>query len=44
VLVTTYPVVTIIGSTLLDGKFESGRRLAIGVALTVLDVGPLLAG
>ena len=43
-LVATYPLVTIIGSTLLDGKIEGGPRLAIGVALTVLGVVLLLAG
>jgi drug/metabolite transporter (DMT)-like permease len=42
-LVATYPLVTIIGSTLLDGKIEGGPRLAIGVALTVLGVVLLLA-
>jgi len=43
-LVATYPLVTIVGSILLDGKIEGGPRLAIGVALTVLGVVLLLAG
>lgn len=42
-LVATYPLVTIIGSKLLQEKIEGGPRLAIGVALTVLGVVLLLA-
>jgi drug/metabolite transporter (DMT)-like permease len=43
-LVATYPLVTIVGSKLLQGKIEGGPWLAIGVALTVLGVVLLLAG
>ncbi|MGC2824453.1 MAG: DMT family transporter [Pseudolabrys sp.] len=43
-LVATYPLVTIVGSKLLQGKIEGGPGLAIGVALTVLGVVLLLAG
>src|SRR5262245_8440235 len=43
-LVATYPLVTIVGSMVLDGKIEGGPRLAMGVALTVLGVVLLLAG
>jgi uncharacterized membrane protein len=43
-LVATYPLVTIIGSKLLQEKIDGGPRLAIGVALTVLGVVLLLAG
>jgi drug/metabolite transporter (DMT)-like permease len=43
-LVATYPLVTIVGSMLLQGKIEGGPWLAIGVALTVLGVVLLLAG
>jgi drug/metabolite transporter (DMT)-like permease len=42
-LVATYPLVTIVGSKLLQEKIEGGPRLAIGVALTVLGVVLLLA-
>ena len=43
-LVATYPLVTIIGSKLLQEKIEGGPRLVIGAALTVLGVVLLLAG
>jgi drug/metabolite transporter (DMT)-like permease len=43
-LVATYPLVTVIGSKLVQEKIEGGPRLAIGVALTVLGVVLLLAG
>lgn len=43
-LVATYPLVTIVGSMLLQKKFEGGPWLAIGVALTVLGVVLLIAG
>jgi drug/metabolite transporter (DMT)-like permease len=43
-LVATYPLVTIVGSKLLQGKIEGGPWLAIGVVLTVLGVVLLLAG
>ena len=43
-LVSTYPLVTIVGAMLLQGKIEGGPWLAIGVALTVLGVVLLLAG
>jgi drug/metabolite transporter (DMT)-like permease len=43
-LVATYPLVTIVGSKLLQLKIEGGPWLAIGVMLTVLGVVLLLAG
>ena len=43
-LVATYPLVTIVGSKLVQGKIEGGPWLAIGVTLTVLGVVLLLAG
>jgi drug/metabolite transporter (DMT)-like permease len=43
-LVATYPLVTVVGSTLLFGKVEGGLQLAFGVALTVVGVALLIAG
>jgi drug/metabolite transporter (DMT)-like permease len=43
-LVATYPLVTVVGSTLLFGKVEGGAQLALGVALTVIGVALLIAG
>jgi drug/metabolite transporter (DMT)-like permease len=43
-LVATYPLVTVVGSTLLFGKVEGGLQLALGVALTVVGVALLIAG
>jgi drug/metabolite transporter (DMT)-like permease len=43
-LVATYPMVTVVLSTLLFGKVERGMQLALGVALTVVGVALLIAG
>ena len=43
-LVATYPLVTVVGTTLLFGKVEGGAQLALGVALTVVGVALLIAG
>jgi drug/metabolite transporter (DMT)-like permease len=43
-LVATYPLVTVVGTTLLFGKVEGGMQLALGVALTVAGVALLIAG
>lgn len=43
-LVATYPLVTVVGTTLLFGKVEGGAQLALGVALTVIGVALLIAG
>lgn len=40
----TYPLVTVVGSTLLLRKVEGGLQLALGVALTVVGVALLIAG
>ena len=39
-----YPLVTVVGTTLLFGEVEGGARLALGVALTVVGVALLIAG
>ena len=43
-LVATYPMVTVVLSTLLFGKVEGGMQLALGVALTVVGVALLIVG
>jgi drug/metabolite transporter (DMT)-like permease len=43
-LVATYPLVTVVGTTLLFGKVEGRLQLALGVALTVVGVALLIAG
>jgi drug/metabolite transporter (DMT)-like permease len=43
-LVATYPLVTVVGTTLLFGKVEGGAQLALGVALTAVGVALLIAG
>jgi uncharacterized membrane protein len=43
-LVATYPLVTVVGTTLLFGKVEGGAQLALGVVLTVVGVALLIAG
>jgi drug/metabolite transporter (DMT)-like permease len=43
-LVATYPLVTVVCTTLLFGKVEGALQLAFGVALTVVGVALLIAG
>ena len=43
-LVATYPLVTIVGTMMVQGRIEGGARLAIGVALTVAGVVLLILG
>ena len=43
-LAATYPLVTIAGAMLLQGRIDGGLRLAAGVTMTVAGVALLIVG